>query len=71
VLHHYRAQGIVHEVNGDQPVDQIWSDLLKILKRTNQVRSSAPPNGAAPKGGRAAATATARPTVPLPPSPAI
>jgi len=71
VLQHYRAQGIVHEVNGDQPVDLIWSDLLKILTRSNPVRSSAPPNGAAPKGGRAPAARPARPSAPQPPPPAM
>ena len=73
VLEHYRAQGIVHEVNGDQPVDRIWADLLKILRGTRRVRSSAPPNGAAPKGGRAPAAATIRSATPppVPPAPAI
>lgn len=32
VLKHYQAHGIVHEVNGDQPVDRIWSELWKILQ---------------------------------------
>ena len=66
VLQHYRAQGIVHEVNGDQPVERIWAELLKILRRTHPTRSSAPPNGAAPKGGRAPATPP--PLRPVPPA---
>jgi adenylate kinase len=69
VLQHYREQGIVHEVNGDQPVERIWADLLKILNRTTRSRSSAPPNGAAPKSSRTPATAPTRPAPPLPPPP--
>ena len=52
VLQHYRKQGIVHDVNGDQPVERIWADLLKILTHNNTGRSSAPPNGSTPKSGR-------------------
>ena len=33
VLDHYRSHGIVHRVDGDQPVDQIWAELLAILIR--------------------------------------
>lgn len=70
VLQHYRTQGIVHDVNGDQPVDRIWADLLQILSSKIKARSSCPPNGSAPKGGRpAAASPATRPATPAPPPP--
>ena len=71
VLEHYRSQGIVHDVNGDQPVDRIWADLLKILTCSNPARSSTPPNGSTPKSGRPPVTPPpARPATPSPPPPA-
>ena len=73
VLEHYRSQGIVHDVNGDQPVDRIWADLLNILTRSNPARSSTPPNGSTPKSGRPTATTPPpRPaTPPAPPTAAV
>jgi adenylate kinase len=33
VLDHYRSRGLVHRVDGNRDVDEIWTDLLNILRR--------------------------------------
>jgi adenylate kinase len=33
VLDHYRSRGLVHRVDGNREVDEIWTDLLNILRR--------------------------------------
>jgi adenylate kinase len=52
VLRHYQAQGIVHEVNGDQPVDRIWADLLKVLCPRLRVAPPPAPTDSRPPGRR-------------------
>jgi len=33
VLDHYRSRGLVHRIDGNRQVDEIWSDLLNVLRR--------------------------------------
>jgi adenylate kinase len=60
VLKHYQAQGIVHEVKGDQPVERIWADLWKILEPRGVAVPTAP---ATPSVARRSRTAASRPPV--------
>ncbi|MCC6180010.1 MAG: adenylate kinase [Chloroflexi bacterium] len=67
VLEHYRGQGIVHEVNGNQPVERIWADLLKILGHRGPAPTRTPPTDSTPPGGKTPHR-TARPPQSPPPS---
>jgi adenylate kinase len=32
VVEHYRAAGVLHRVNGDRPIDEIWGDVQTLLE---------------------------------------
>lgn len=32
LIDHYRAQGVLHEIDGDRPVDVVWADVKAVLE---------------------------------------